>query len=103
MKLIDKSALIAEIERKINEIDLDRIEDWRYRFLIERDIKVMKNILSLINTLEVKEVDEIPARIEVNKYHNRYISSWAGLCQYDNFRIGEEIKILLPKKENNYE
>lgn len=103
MKLIDKSVLIAEIERKINEIDLDRIEDWRYRFLIERDIKVMKNILSLINTLEVKEMDEIPARIEVNKYHNRYISSWAGLCQYDNFRIGEEIKILLPKKENNYE
>ena len=97
MKLIDKSVLIAEIEKKINEIDLDRIEDWRYRFLIERDIKVMKNILSLINTLEVKEMDEIPARIEVNKYHNRFISSWAGLCQYDNFCIGEEIKIFLPK------
>ena len=55
--LIDKSALVAEIERRINEINLDTIEDWRYRLQREHDIEVMKNILSLINTLEVKEVD----------------------------------------------
>ena len=54
---IKKSALVAEIERKINEINLDIIEDWRYRLQREHDIEVMKNILSLINTLEVKEVD----------------------------------------------
>ena len=57
MKLIDKSALVAEIERRINEINLDSIEDWRYRLQREHDIEVMKNILSLIDTLEVKEVD----------------------------------------------
>jgi hypothetical protein len=55
--LIDKDALVAEIERKINEVNHDNIEDWRYRLQGERDIGVMKNILSLINTLEVKEVD----------------------------------------------
>lgn len=57
MKLIDKDALIAEIEKKINGINLDSIEDWRYRLQWERDIKVMKNIISLVNTLEVKEVE----------------------------------------------
>lgn len=57
MKLIDKDALVAEIEKKINEINLDSIEDWRYRLQREHDIEVMKNVLSIINTLEVKEVD----------------------------------------------
>ena len=54
---IDKSALIAKIENKINKIDLNSIEDWRYRLQREHDIEVMKNIISIINTLEVKEVD----------------------------------------------
>jgi hypothetical protein len=54
---INKDAVIAEIERKINEINLDSIEDWRYRLQREHDIEVMKNILSLINTLEMKEID----------------------------------------------
>ena len=53
---IDKSALVAEIERKINGINLDSIEDWRYRLQREHDIEVMKNILSFINTLEVKVI-----------------------------------------------
>ena len=57
MKLIDKDALVAEIKRRINEINLDSIEDWRYRLQREHDIEVMKNILSLINTIETKEVD----------------------------------------------
>lgn len=56
-KYISKSALVAEIERRINEINLDTIEDWRYRLQWEHDIEVMKNILSFIDTLEVKEVD----------------------------------------------
>ena len=56
-RYIDKDALVAEIERKINKINLDSIEDWRYRLQREHDIEVMKNIISLINTLEVKEVD----------------------------------------------
>jgi len=57
MALIEKDALVAEIEKKINEINLDSIEDWRYRLQREHDIEVMKNVLSIINTLEVKEVE----------------------------------------------
>lgn len=53
---IDKNILITEIEKVINEINLNTVEDWRNRLQLERDIKVMRNILSLINTLEVKEV-----------------------------------------------
>ena len=56
-KYIPLDDLVAEIERRINEINLDSIEDWRYRLQREHDIEVMKNILSLINTIEVKEVD----------------------------------------------
>ena len=54
---IKKSVVLAEIERKINEINLDSIEDWRYRLQREHDVEVMKNIHSLIDTLEVKGVD----------------------------------------------
>lgn len=57
VRYIELDTLVAEIKRKINEINPDTIEDWRYRLQRERDIEVMKNILSLINTLEVKEVD----------------------------------------------
>ena len=55
---IDKDALVAEIEKRINEINLDSIEDWRYKLQWEHDIEIMKNILSLINTLEVKTDEE---------------------------------------------
>lgn len=64
---IKKSILVAEIERRINEINLDTIEDWRYRLQREHDIKVMKNILSIIDTLEVKGVDFDEELVD---YHN---------------------------------
>lgn len=97
MELIDKSALVAEIKRRI-KINKECMLGLRNLDYYQGKVDALNDTLSFINTLEVKEVYEIPARIEVNKYHNRFISSWAGLCQYDNFRIGEEIKILLPKK-----
>ena len=68
MKLIDKDALVAEIEKRINEINPNSIEDWRYRLQWEHDIEVIKNILSLINTLEVKEVD---LEKEIDEWYNR--------------------------------
>ena len=55
--LIDKDALVAEIENKINKIDLNSIENWHYRLQREHNIEVMKNIISIIDTLEVKGVD----------------------------------------------
>lgn len=54
---IDKVALIAEIERRINIVNPDTIEDWRYRIEREHDIEIMKSILSFIDTLEVEELD----------------------------------------------
>ena len=80
MELIDKSALIAKIENKINKIDLNSIEDWRYRLQREHDIEVMKNIISIINTLEVKEVNlesfvrqVIGLYLEAGKHYNSVI------------------------------
>jgi len=61
---ISKDALVAKIEKRINEINLDSIEDWRYRLQWEHDIEVMKNILSIIDTLEVKEVNPTDTFIE---------------------------------------
>lgn len=54
MKLIDKDDLIAKIEKRINEFNLYTIEDWRCRLQRDHDVEVMKDILSLINTLEIK-------------------------------------------------
>ena len=80
-QFIPKSALVAEIERRINEINLDSIEDWRYRLQREHDIEVMKNILSLINTLEVKEVDlekEYKDFVEEDPVYNKLVNGIVG-------------------------
>lgn len=86
MKLIDKDYLIQYLTGMANAECCDDNT--------ERIIK--KYIIPHINTIEVKEVNEIPASIEINRYGNRFISTWSGLCQYDNFKIGDEIVILLP-------
>lgn len=48
MKLIDKDAILAEIERVLNSYDPNEITSGRYALADLRDF---------INTLEVKEVD----------------------------------------------
>jgi len=70
MKLIDKSALVAEIEKRIKEID----EIGTY--LSPKGI--LTNLLCHINTLEVKEVDlekhqkeNIDLEKEVNQYFEK--------------------------------
>lgn len=50
---IDKSALVAEIERLKSE----HIKHTRNKFCAEWSCGVLDNILSFINTLEVKGVD----------------------------------------------
>ncbi len=52
MKLIDKDALIAEIERKLGE--LSQLEKASYEIGLYDAYKI---VLSFLNTLEVKEVD----------------------------------------------
>ena len=72
---ISKSTLIGEIENKINKIDLNSIQDWRCRIQREHDIEVMKNILSLINTLEVKEVDLEKALSDLDKDIKEFVTT----------------------------
>ncbi len=48
MKLLDKSAIVAEINRVLNSYDLNEITSGRYALVSLRDF---------IDTLEVKEVD----------------------------------------------
>lgn len=55
MKLINKSALVAEIEKQIVKTNI--IEDWRYRIQREHDNELIQRIISIINSLEVKEVN----------------------------------------------
>ena len=81
--LIDKDALVAEIERRIVEIDLDSIEDWRYKLQKEHDIEVMKNIISSINTLEVKEVDlEKEVELWYGEYAGNRRFDWNGFAKH---------------------
>ena len=58
MKLIDKSALVAEIERRI-EYNTEWKDACKTLAVIAANqaIEEDKKILSIINTLEVKEVD----------------------------------------------
>lgn len=105
MKLIDKDAVVAEIERHLALVEKRLSKNNSYshsgKIAWERDKALYDRyefFLSFLNTLEVKEVNEVPATVMVNKYGNRFISSWSGLKEYDDLKEGQEIKILIPKK-----
>ena len=89
---INKATVIAEIEKRINGINPDTIEDWRYRIQWEHDIEVMNNILSLINTIEVKEVDlkkEIANQYESNYEEYLLYEEFADIARHF-FELGME-------------
>ena len=86
---IPKSALLAEIER------LDAL------YNTSKDLSgdlFIQGLFCFIDTTEVKDANEVPATVTVNKYGNRFISSWPGLKEYDDLKEGEEIKIVIKKK-----
>jgi hypothetical protein len=60
MKLIDKSALVAEIEKRIKEREEEEKKGWAYSRV---KIVECEHILSFIDTLEVKRMDSN------NEYH----------------------------------
>ena len=86
---IPKSALEAEIKRldALYHTSKDLIGDL-----------FIQGLFCFIDTIEVKDVNEVPATVTVNKYGNRFISSWPGLKEYDDLKEGEEIKIVIKKK-----
>ena len=62
MKLIDKDAVVAEIKRRISTYkhhyeELARYEVWNDAKKIEPKINELENLLSFINTIEVKDTD----------------------------------------------
>ena len=61
-----KSALVAEIERKIAAYrkNFDKVDIKIARILTDGKIEILKDILSFIDTLEVKEEIEIPINKE---------------------------------------
>ena len=61
MKLIDKDALVAEIEKRIKEREEEEKKGWAYSRV---KIVECEHILSFLDTLEVKEV---------NLYNNGWI------------------------------
>ena len=43
--------------------------------------------------------DAIPANILTNQYGNKYIQSWSGLKQYDKYKNGDNVKLIIIKEE----
>ena len=67
MELIDKSKVVAEIEKCIsnykgilNKVDKSSADWGTSTLMLESKIDMLQHILSFINTLEVKEGEEIP-------------------------------------------
>ena len=95
--LIDKDALIAEIERRI-KTNKECMLGLRNLDYYQGKVDALNDTISSLNTIEVKDVNEVPANVMLNQFGNKYISSWSGLKEDDNFKVNEEIKILMPNK-----
>lgn len=87
---------MEEIEARYNEcLQRAKIIDAEYW---NGKADAFRDMLVVLDTLEVKEVNEVPANVMLNQYGNKYISSWSGLKEYNNFQLNEEIRILIPNK-----
>lgn len=106
---IDKSALAAEIERLKSE----HIKHTRNKFCAEWSCGVLDNILSFINTLEVKEADleeeaelianDIMIGVQANRYNTVVYD--AKRCDFNHSHLmlaarkGIELGLKAQKKE----
>lgn len=81
MELIDKSALVAEIKRRIEEYQSTGDDYW---FPV---IENMKDMLSFLESLEVKEVEEEPSDDLEQEIENELERTWCGeYLDTDKFR-----------------
>jgi hypothetical protein len=68
MKLINKSAVVAEIEARYNEcLKRAKIIDAAYW---NGKADAYRDMLAVLDSIEAKEVNEVPATVMVNKYGN---------------------------------
>lgn len=91
MKLIDKDALVAEIERRIKS--LHQVNSPREQAVLYE----CKDILSYINTLEVKEVIA-EQECTCNELLNRIIGgSWNLLCPVNKLglKTGDKVEVII--------
>lgn len=109
MQYINKSALVAEIERLKSE----HIKHTRNKFCAEWSCGVLDNILSFINTLEVKEADleeeaelianDIMIGVQANRYNTVVYD--AKRCDFNHSHLmlaarkGIELGLKAQKKE----
>lgn len=77
MELIDKTALVAEIERKMNLCKqiLLRSRTRQDDDYHQGNIEAYEVVISLLDTLEVKEVDEEPASNDLEEAVKKYLTS----------------------------
>ena len=79
---IDKSALVAEIERRIS--DVSHLEKASYEIGLYDAYKI---VLSFIDTLEVKEVEEKPSDDLEEEIDKELHENWYGeYINLDKFR-----------------
>ena len=104
MELIDKSAVVAEIERLIETNKLLKKTwkwkfKWFYRTIIGR-LETLEGLKAFIDTLEVKEVDTIEREVKEDAGGYPYIDA-TELYDYDNdkplAKAGDKIKVVFIK------
>ena len=79
MKLIDKDALVAEIERRLEALANTSAGDNReFAAIIGAQHYELISLVQYINTLEVKEVDEEPTSNDLEEAASQYPSI---ICQ----------------------
>lgn len=73
MKLIDKDALLAELEKRMQELHSTNTHQMQVCEKIDRDILMWLNALTwvkkILDTIEVKEVDLDKAYLRVRELH----------------------------------
>lgn len=72
MKLIDKFALVAEIKARINDIEVAQKAGIIKKRDADKKIILFKSVLSLIDTLEVKEVSEELAETYMQIFEKKF-------------------------------
>lgn len=104
-KLIDKDALVAEIERKIAAYrkNFDKMDINIARILTDGKIEILKDILSFIDTLEEKEGDlENSMTCNVDWYDGFLLDytqeQQDELLEKIGANVGDKVRIILIKE-----
>jgi hypothetical protein len=89
MKLIDKAALVAEIEKRYNEYTSSILK--HYDACKEAKAQELGKILTILDTLEIKEVEEEPSDDLEEEIDKELHENWYGeYINLDQFRESEK-------------